>query len=58
MPIGFGVFQPIILSENNETVGYSGRTGRVAKADWSDGSGTESEKESATVRERDSDSER
>jgi hypothetical protein len=28
--IGFGFFQPPIISENNKTIGYLGRTGMVA----------------------------
>ena len=34
-PIGFGVFQHAILSENTKNTGYSGRTRRVALAGWS-----------------------
>jgi hypothetical protein len=32
--IGFGFFQPPIISENNKIVGYLGRTGMVAQAGW------------------------
>jgi hypothetical protein len=33
VPIGFGVFQPAIISENCKTTGYLGRTGQVGRAD-------------------------
>jgi hypothetical protein len=33
VPIGFGVFQPAIISEKCKTTRYLGRTGRVGQAD-------------------------